>query len=253
MSNPHNTTMTTTTTTTKTKKKRLSGGTMGLRFMQRRIESNTSSSSNNNENQTEEPSEHDEKWEINNTATTCNSHTNTGTTNQKGNDNKHMNNISSNGNGNGKDENDNTPMEIDATNNSSESIQQHKSLENERISNNDHQTATTETTKTTNISPVIQYYEKATNAEMYGIRVEIIGRRSFNSFNTSVEDTYQAAVQARRQSYIDEKVKKEHISDEEMLMRYEKYVKGRGGDNMANGGGNHIGNLKNKVAKKRKR
>lgn len=99
----------------------------------------------------------------------------------------------------------------------------------------------------------IPLFETATASDMYGIRCELIGRRSFNNFNKAVEETYQSAVHARRKNKLDTKVEKEHISDEELLRRYQQYVKGRG--DMSNGGKkvvNNIGNLKEK-AKKRKR
>ena len=92
--------------------------------------------------------------------------------------------------------------------------------------------------------------------DMYGISSEIIGRRSYNNFNKSVEETYVQALDGRRKQKIDSKVEKEQISDEELLKRYEKYVKGERTDLRANENNvpnNDIGNLKAKLAKKRKR
>ncbi len=103
----------------------------------------------------------------------------------------------------------------------------------------------------------IPLFEIASKEDMYGISSEIIGRRSFNNFNKAVQETYQAAIHARRRDKIDKKVEREHISDEELLKRYEQYVKGRG-DMSSSSPTNRlvnydVGNLKEKVAKKRKR
>lgn len=88
---------------------------------------------------------------------------------------------------------------------------------------------------------------RATRVDMHGISSEIIGRRSFNNFNKSVEETWVTALSTRSQSKFDAKVERHQITDEELLMRYEKYVKGEG--EMNNSKMRVIGNLK----KKRKR
>lgn len=68
--------------------------------------------------------------------------------------------------------------------------------------------------------------EVATTSDMYGISAEIIGRRSFGGFRKSVADTYDNAVQMIQYNRVSKKVEKQHISDDELLKRYEKYVKG---------------------------
>lgn len=88
----------------------------------------------------------------------------------------------------------------------------------------------------------------ASSSDMYGISAEIIGRRSFNDFHKSVEETWIQAVQSRSRSKFESKVERQQITDEELLERYEKYVKGKG--DMIDKKERSIGNL---TKKKRKR
>lgn len=88
----------------------------------------------------------------------------------------------------------------------------------------------------------------ASSSDMHGISAEIIGRRSFNDFHKSVEETWIQAVQSRSRSKFESKVEKRQITDEELLERYEKYVKGKG--DMIDKKERSIGNL---TKKKRKR
>lgn len=90
----------------------------------------------------------------------------------------------------------------------------------------------------------------ASREDMYGLSARIIGRRSFNNFNKSVEDSWTTAYSLARQELKDGKLEKQHISDEELLKRYEKYVKGKG--DMIDQKAKAIGNM-NKKLKKRKR
>jgi hypothetical protein len=90
----------------------------------------------------------------------------------------------------------------------------------------------------------------ASASDMYGISAKIIGRRSFNNFHKSVQDTWLNAVKSLSQSKFKNGDEKQQITDEELLERYEKYVKGRG-DMVDNKKEKSIGNL-NKM-KKRKR
>lgn len=90
----------------------------------------------------------------------------------------------------------------------------------------------------------------ATREDMYGLSARIIGRRSFNKFNKSVEDSWTMAYTAAKQELKDGKLEKQHISDEELLKRYEKYVKGKG--DMMDQNARAIGNMDKKL-KKRKR
>ncbi len=88
----------------------------------------------------------------------------------------------------------------------------------------------------------------ATDADMYGISAQIIGRRSFNGFNKAVEQTWTAAVKNRQEKRLGDKVEKMQISDEELLQRYEKYVKGQG--DMVDVKPKAIGNLNKKKRKR---
>eukprot|EP00978_Attheya_sp_CCMP212_P014821 scaffold37981_cov50-Attheya_sp.AAC.7 len=87
----------------------------------------------------------------------------------------------------------------------------------------------------------------ATAVDMYGIGAEIIGRRAFGGFNKTVSDSWENSLVARERNRFATKAEKQTISDDELLKRYEKYVRGKG-DGEAVG---PIGNLKEK-AKKRK-
>ena len=214
------------------KKKSLSGATMGMRFMQRKMGGGNSSKKNSTSNgssyktPTKDPSssnaentnndktpihpKNDEEWEINGGS------------------------------------NDDNKMDIDqdepnTDHNASSSQQHHPPLQNQ------HQDFT---------SSSLMYEITTSSIDMYGISSEIIGRRSYNNFNKSVEETYVQALDGRRKQKIDSKVEKEQISDEELLKRYEQYVKGERTDLRANENNvpnNDIGNLKAKLAKKRKR
>jgi len=83
----------------------------------------------------------------------------------------------------------------------------------------------------------------ASVVDMYGIGSDIIGRRSFGGFHKSVRSTWETALQQRTDSAARERNTRSHITDEELLERYEKYVKGRSsastsnGEKMINGGG----------------
>jgi hypothetical protein len=66
----------------------------------------------------------------------------------------------------------------------------------------------------------------ATDADMYGIEADLIGRRSFGGFNKAVSDTWQAAYVARQKETSAEGSNKSTLTDEELLLRYEKYVRG---------------------------
>lgn len=89
----------------------------------------------------------------------------------------------------------------------------------------------------------------ASSSDMYGVSADIIGRRSFNNFNKAVEETWTTAVKAKAQSKFDDKVEKQQITDEELLERYDKYVKGQG--DMGNKKERSIGNLSKKKRKRR--
>ena len=229
------------------KKKALSGATMGMRFMQRNVNAKTSPTkklspkhekminSNIYKNAGDDGGEdrddyEDCEWEI------------------------------KNGQQNGSD-NSTSAMEVDGPNSKTSPLEQNMDIGSTK---NDEQGDTNKNTFDANDdgdddddnNTQIPLYEIATRSDMYGICAEIIGRRSFNNFNKAVEETYQAAVYARRKSKLDKKVEKQHISDEELLNRYNQYVNKNGKDMIGKGEkkiADDVGNLKNKVLKKRKR
>lgn len=71
--------------------------------------------------------------------------------------------------------------------------------------------------------------ELASVVDMYGVGSDVVGRRSFGGFHKSVMNTYDTALKRRTDDDTRTKNTKNHITDEELLERYEKYVKGRGG------------------------
>lgn len=91
----------------------------------------------------------------------------------------------------------------------------------------------------------------ATTSDMYGISVDIVGRRSFGGFNRSVENTWKASYQSHQEDGANGSNgsnSKDTLSDEQLLARYANLAKNRGG------GGNKedmsrqaVGNLGDKV------
>jgi hypothetical protein len=79
--------------------------------------------------------------------------------------------------------------------------------------------------------------ELASVVDMYGVGSDVVGRRSFGGFHKSVMNTWNTALKRRTDDDTRTKNTKNHITDEELLERYEKYVKGRGGAE-ADGSGN---------------
>ena len=90
----------------------------------------------------------------------------------------------------------------------------------------------------------------ATAADVYGVGAAIIGRRSFGNFNKAVEDTWAEAIESKSQERAGARAEKQQITDEELLQRYEKYVRGEG--DMSGKKSPSIGNLKKKRKKKNK-
>lgn len=91
----------------------------------------------------------------------------------------------------------------------------------------------------------------ATAADVYGVGAAIIGRRSFGNFNKAVQDTWAEAVENKSRERAGARAEKQQITDEELLQRYEKYVRGEG--DMSGGGKSpSIGNLQKKRKKKNK-
>ncbi|KAL7435703.1 hypothetical protein ACHAXM_006030 [Skeletonema potamos] len=112
---------------------------------------------------------------------------------------------------------------------------------------------------TTTIKPSLQsssndnstILQLASVVDMYGIGSDIIGRRSFGGFHNSVRMTWDTALKQRTDSAAMVNNTKSHITDEELLERYEKYVKGgRGG---GGGGGERKDGGRDKRKQKRKR
>ena len=72
--------------------------------------------------------------------------------------------------------------------------------------------------------------ELASVSDMYGI--DIVGRRSFGGYRKCVRSTWETALSRRNEDERRKKISKHHITDDELLDRYEKYVKqGRNGGN----------------------
>ena len=78
---------------------------------------------------------------------------------------------------------------------------------------------------------------KATPTDMYGVLANLLGRRSFGGFNTAVEDAWKGSKNFINDTNPDKK--QTHISDEELVRRYQEIAKNRQ-DRPA------IGNMKNK-------
>mmetsp|Transcript_39201 Transcript_39201/g.80302 ORF Transcript_39201/g.80302 Transcript_39201/m.80302 type:complete len:207 (-) Transcript_39201:294-914(-) len=91
----------------------------------------------------------------------------------------------------------------------------------------------------------------ATAADVYGIGASVIGRRSFGDFNKVVQETWNEAVERTARERSGARAERQQITDEELLERYEKYVKH--GDSMGNGKSASIGNLQKKRKKKKDR
>lgn len=69
----------------------------------------------------------------------------------------------------------------------------------------------------------------ASVVDMYGVGSDIIGRRSFGGFHKSVQTTWDTALKQRTDSAARVNNTRNHVTDEELLERYERYVKGGAG------------------------
>ncbi|CAB9527055.1 expressed unknown protein [Seminavis robusta] len=90
----------------------------------------------------------------------------------------------------------------------------------------------------------------ATNTDMYGLSVAVIGRRSFGGFNRPVEASWKASYRAHKEGIIDTNSNNNNdakASDEELLKRYANLVKQRD-----NAGRKPVGNLQEKVKPRKK-
>ena len=72
----------------------------------------------------------------------------------------------------------------------------------------------------------VMILELASVVDMYGVGSDIVGRRSFGGFHKSVKNTYDTALKRRTDDHARSQNTKHQITDEELLERYEKYVKG---------------------------
>lgn len=90
-------------------------------------------------------------------------------------------------------------------------------------------------------------FQVAGSADMYGPQAHVLGRRSFGGFNRPMEDAMKSFHTS--QSSLDPNSKKPKVSDDELLKRYEDYVKnGRRREDTSR----PIGNLQNKQKRKAK-
>ena len=94
----------------------------------------------------------------------------------------------------------------------------------------------------------------ATSSDMYGMKSDLIGRRSFGGYRPKVSETWKSAITAWEKGKAGDKAAREHISDEELLRRYKHYVTGKGnfGDIDAAAAA-PIGNLADKLKKGRRK
>lgn len=83
----------------------------------------------------------------------------------------------------------------------------------------------------------------ASSADMYGISVGVIGRRSFGGFNRAIEDTWKASYRSHKEGSGQKSSRGERATDEELLQRYASLVKDRrgGGDKSRSPVGNLAG------------
>lgn len=87
----------------------------------------------------------------------------------------------------------------------------------------------------------------ATVTDMYGTGSDVVGRRSFGGYRKSVRTTWEAALRRRTDDEARARNTKSHITDEELLERYEKYVRGDG----KGGGRGALGKGRKKEKRKR--
>ena len=69
--------------------------------------------------------------------------------------------------------------------------------------------------------------EEPTNSDMYGMQSDLIGRRSFGGFKPKVDNNWQDCRKFISGEDNEGTKKKLHVSDDELLQRYQELVKGR--------------------------
>jgi hypothetical protein len=90
-----------------------------------------------------------------------------------------------------------------------------------------------------------QIAQQATASDMYGLRSDLVGRRSFGGFQPKVNDTWKSAwSEWEKKGNASEKIL--HISDDELLRRYEN-------GNVDSSAAAPIGNLQDKLKKGKRR
>jgi hypothetical protein len=91
-------------------------------------------------------------------------------------------------------------------------------------------------------------FQVAGSVDMYGPQAHVLGRRSFGGFNLPMEQAMKSFHIS--QSSLDPNSKKPKVSDDELLKRYEDYVKN--GRRREDAKQRPIGNLQNKQKRKAK-
>ena len=89
----------------------------------------------------------------------------------------------------------------------------------------------------------------ATPLDMYGMEGNMIGRRSFGGFNPAMEEAWNDNKAMIENGSSGRRQRQQHISDEELLKRYQEVVKNRDDDGKKRG----VGNLKGKLNKGKQR
>ena len=112
------------------------------------------------------------------------------------------------------------------------------------------------TAAATNTGTFAVLLQEATPSDMYGIKSDLVGKRSFGGFHKSVQDTWNASRQSleKDQHTSSSSSSSQHISDDELLRRYQEYVRGRGGglEQVDHAAAAPIGNLGDKIKQPRK-
>ena len=90
---------------------------------------------------------------------------------------------------------------------------------------------------------------RAIPSDMDGIQADFLqGRRSFGGFHPATEDTWNSALATlERRTKESSKTKKDYVSDEELLRRYQELVEKRKGESDRR----PVGNFRDKLKKKR--
>lgn len=96
------------------------------------------------------------------------------------------------------------------------------STTNESTNDRKRDISTITSSSSTNDNKII--LQQATITDIHGPHSDIIGRRSFNGFHKAIGLTWEQSY-TKRSNSSNREAKKEQISDDELLRRYERYVK----------------------------